>query len=74
LSTSSAPIKDSKPIVSTRANIGYNKKQDTDPAIQTGMDRYIQIKLSPQNKMGGNKPKINSPKTNISLRKLITGK
>jgi len=51
LSTSAAPVKDTKPVVSTRANIGYNKKQHANPAIQTGMDRYIQIKrkLSPQN-------------------------
>jgi len=56
-------IKDTKPIVSTTANIGNNKNQEADPAIQTGMDHYIQIKqkLSPQNKMVGNKLKINYP-------------
>jgi len=36
LSTSAAPIKDTKPIVNTRVNIGYKKKQ-ADRAIQTGL-------------------------------------
>jgi len=63
LSTFSAPIKDTKQTVSTRPNIGNNKKKHAEAAIQTGMGPYIQIKqkLSPQNKMVGNKPKINYP-------------
>jgi len=45
----------------TTTNQKQNKIQQADPAIQTGLDRYIQVKrkLSPQNSAVGNKSKIN---------------